>query len=379
IKKVGPNLYRARLDKRNRILFSIYHYNRDTYALILEYIANHAYEKSRFLKRGAEINEDKIPVIADLTKIEKEPLRYINPKLRSFNVLDKVLSFDDIQNEIYSIIPPFIIIGSAGSGKTALALEKIKETSGDILYVTKSLFLAKHSRNLYYANNYSNENQEIAFLSFEEFLESIHVPSEKEMDFYTFNEWFCRHSYGSKIKNPHKLFEEFRGVLTGAVTNKSRLDRNDYIALGVRQSIFTKTERGNVYDIFEKYLLFLKEGGYYDPNILSFEYQSLCVPQYDFIAVDEIQDITNVQLSLILKTLRFSNSFILCGDSNQIVPPNFFSWAKVKTHFYNKKASLVPDYNQRNPAAPDKLIFILNSNYRNSRQITAAANRILRL
>ena len=53
VKKVGENLYRAKLDRSNRLLFSIRRYKEEAYALILEYIANHAYEKSRFLRCGA--------------------------------------------------------------------------------------------------------------------------------------------------------------------------------------------------------------------------------------------------------------------------------------------------------------------------------------
>jgi hypothetical protein len=38
VKKVGPNLYRARLDSSNRLVFSLYRYQDKTYILVLEYI-----------------------------------------------------------------------------------------------------------------------------------------------------------------------------------------------------------------------------------------------------------------------------------------------------------------------------------------------------
>ena len=72
--------------------------------------------------------------------------------------------------------PPLVIIGSAGSGKIALTLEKMKHAVGDVLYVTQSSYLVKNSRDLYYAHNYDNEDQQVDFLSFQEFLESIYVP-----------------------------------------------------------------------------------------------------------------------------------------------------------------------------------------------------------
>ena len=52
--------YRARLDDANRLLFSLIRHQDEVCALILEVIANHDYDKSRFL-RGAVIDETKIP------------------------------------------------------------------------------------------------------------------------------------------------------------------------------------------------------------------------------------------------------------------------------------------------------------------------------
>ena len=80
VKKVGHNLYRARLDISNRLLFSLYRYQDHTYILVLEYIAHHAYNKSRFLRRGGTIDESKIPTLDHPDQAVAEPLAYINPQ-----------------------------------------------------------------------------------------------------------------------------------------------------------------------------------------------------------------------------------------------------------------------------------------------------------
>ncbi|MCZ6875413.1 MAG: UvrD-helicase domain-containing protein, partial [bacterium] len=369
VKKVGDNLYRARLDRRNRLLFSIYRYQGQAYVLALECIEQHAYEKSRFLRRGVTIDEDKLPALDSLAQVEAEPLIYLNPKLSTFHLLDKVLSFDDDQQTVYALPPPFIVIGSAGSGKTALTLEKMKESIGDILYVTRSPYLVHNSRNLYYALNYENDEQEVSFLSFAEYLASLRVPEGREMSVREFEQWFARHRAASKLKDSYQLFEEFKGVMTGPSTDTPYLCREDYLNLGVRQSIFFEAERQQVYDLFLKYLDFMHENGFYDANILSHQYMSLVAPRYDFIAVDEVQDLTNIQLQLILRCLRHPQHFILCGDSNQIVHPSFFSWSKLKSFFYR----------QEGLDAPTELIRILSTNYRNSVDVTEVANRILKL
>lgn len=369
IKKVGHNLYRARLDRSNRLLFSIHRYQDQAYILALECIEQHAYNKSRFLRRGAAIDETKIPTVESSDQVEAEPVIYINPKLSTFNLLNKVISFDDDQQAVYTLPPPFIVIGSAGSGKTALILEKMKEAPGDVLYVTRSPYLVHNSRDLYYALDYENDAQDVSFLSFAEYLASLRVPQGRELSFREFAQWFARHRSASRLRDPHQLFEEFKGVLTGTSINSPYLSRDDYLGLGIRQSIFSEQERELVYDLFLKYLEFMQENGYYDTNILSYQYLPLAEPRYDFVVVDEVQDLTTIQLQLILKSLRDPRHFILCGDSNQIVHPNFFSWSKLKSFFYQ----------QDDLDAPAELIRILNNNYRNSTNVTEVANRILKL
>ena len=91
-------------------------------------------------------------------------------------------------------------------------------------------------------------------------------------------------------------------------------------------------------------------------------------PIYDFVVVDEVQDITNIQLQVILKSLKKPDNFILCGDSNQIVHPNFFSWSGLKSMLYNS-ASL----------ETKKATRILQSNFRNSAAVTELANRLIRI
>ncbi len=366
IKKVGENLYRARLNRDDRLLFSFYRYREQTYALVLEYIKRHNYSGSRFLQRGVTIDEDKIPLITSLPDDQPE-LPYINTHNGRFNVLDKIISFDASQQEVFDLKPPMIIIGSAGSGKTVLTLEKMKAAVGDILYVTLSSFLVKNSRDLYFASQYENENQQVDFFSFQEYLESIRIPDGQPLEFAGFEIWFNRQR-NTKIKDAHKLFEEFKGVLTGPSLENAYLSRGAYLNLGVKQSIFLDGERAAVYDIFERYLSFMQDNNLYDSNILSHQYLQKVEARYDFVVIDEVQDLTNIQLYLILKSLHQPGDFVLCGDSNQIVHPNFFSWSKVKTLFYQQ------DFKQ-----DMDLIRILQTNYRNSPHVTEIANRVLRL
>src|SRR5215813_9257663 len=369
VKKVGPNLYRARLDRSNRLLFSLYRYQDEMYILVLEYIAYHAYNTSRFLRRGGTIDDSKIPALDHPEQAAAAPLAYLNPQLPTFHLLNKVLSFDDAQQAVYTLPPPCIVIGSAGSGKTALVLEKMKEAPGEVLYVTRSPYLVHTARNLYYALDYENDEQAVSFLSFAEYLASLRVPPGREMVFRDFAQWFARHRAASRLKDPHPLFEEFQGVITGPSTNSPYLSREAYLGLGIRQSIFAEDERPHVYDLFLKYLAFLQDNDYYDTNVLSYQYLPLVEPRYDFVVIDEVQDLTMIQLQLILKSLCEPHQFLLCGDANQIVHPNFFSWSTLKSFFYK----------QEGLDTPAELMRILHNNYRNAVNVTEVANRLLKL
>ena len=371
VKKLAEHdLYSARLDDSNRLIFKLVQYQQMRYALILEVVLNHVYDKSKFL-RGVKINEAKITHIESHTHINDEALPsvvYINPLDRRFHFLDKIISFDPEQQKTYKAHFPLIIIGPAGSGKTVLTLEKLKMFHGDGIYVTLSPYLSENARKLYHSNRYENKEQEISFLSFREFLETMRVPASKEISYSAFAHWLFRFPRQQRVADAHRLYEEFRGVITGATVDKPYLSREDYINLGVRQSICLDNERELVYSLFEKYLVFLKENGFYDPNILAHGYLKDVRQFYDFVVVDEVQDITNIQLQLILKSLKNPDNFMLCGDSNQIVHPNFFSWSGLKSMLYNSA-----EFETK------KITRILQSNFRNSRAITGLANRLIRI
>jgi superfamily I DNA/RNA helicase len=368
-KIVNSDFFRAKLDYENRLLFKFVSYGGKSYILLLEVIFNHEYEKSKFL-RGVKVDENRLKNILDIGKIDKSdtmPISYLNHNREHVHFLDKVISFDDTQDEILYFPPPIIIIGSAGSGKTALSLEKLKMMKGNILYTSLSSYLVENATEIYFSNNFSKDSQEIDFLSFHEFIESIEIPLTKEVTFKEFDNWFSRHKQTMSIKESYKIYEEFKGVLTGGVIDKNYLLKKDYLALGIKESIFTSRQREEIYTLFKKYLIFLKEKNYHDINILSHAYLKKADKRYDFVFIDEVQDLTNIQLFLILSTLKKSLQFVLSGDSNQIIHPNFFSWSHLKTMLFktNKK--------QLN------ILKILQTNYRNSPKITELSNNLLKI
>lgn len=358
--------YRAKLGDADRLLFSLVRHGDEVCALMLEVIANHDYDKSRFL-RGAAIDEGKIPDIgADEAIQDAHVLRYLHPERTGIHLLDKPISFDDTQEALYRQPAPLVIVGSAGSGKTALTLEKLKHAEGEVLYVTHSAFLAQSARDLYYANGFEHGSQDAVFLSYREFVESIHVPVGREATWRDFAGWYSRIRQNFKDIDAHQAFEEIRGVVAAGASGV--LTRDAYHALGVRQSIFPEKRRDPLYDLFEKYRAWLTEAKLYDLNLVAQDWQSRAAPRYDFVVIDEVQDITTVQLALVLKTLKKPGHFLLCGDSNQIVHPNFFSWSQVKSLFWTDPT-----------LAERQELRVLTTNFRNGLEATRVANQLLKI
>lgn len=379
VKKLhAGSYYRAKLDYANRLLLQFARVGDETVCLALEVIENHAYDRSRFL-RGAMVDEAKIeheaPVLPAASPPEVVPLRWLHDSRTQFHLLDKPIVFDDAQEDAYRLAAPLVLIGSAGSGKTAVTLAKLREASGRVLFVTLSSYLARAAQDLYAAHGYENPSQEVEFLSYREFLETLRVPVGREVTLAEFRGWFDRHRQAARVLgevDAHALYEEFRGVL-GAPPD-GPLDLAGYCALGARQSLLPPEQRPASHALFGRYRQWLDEAGLFDANLVSHAWRNdpaaLAEVGFDFIVIDEVQDLTPVQLALVLATLKQPGQFLLCGDSHQIVHPNFFSWSAVKSLFWHGLAGA---------AAQRQILHVLQANYRNTRRVTEVANRLLKL
>lgn len=342
----NSNYFRAKTDIKGRLLFQFGYINGISYIFLLEILTNHEYEKSQFLKGKKVLEED---FIFNEYNIENNI-----SKEKHFIYGGKFILFNKIQEDILYSPPPLIIVGSAGSGKTSIAIEKLRTLKNKVLYISLSQELVNNAKTI--CGKYKN----IDFLSFEQFINNIERQEGKAIDFYTFKKW----AYNNKIRDIEKHFEEFKGVLT-AEHNTKYISLDTYKKLGKNQSLFHEDEREEIYSKFTKYLQFLKENNIYDNNIAIYYLLKRTKELYDFVIIDEIQDFTNKEIALILTSLKNKHNFIFSGDSNQIIYSNFFSWSNLKTMLYNKSI--------------DVPINILQENYRNAINITKIANNLLKI
>jgi len=366
VKKLASSpYYRAKLDDANRLILQFLRHEGETVCLALEIVENHAYDRARFL-RGAVIDESRIEAEPVAGAPEAAAIRYVHQERASLHVLDKPISFDDAQDALLRAPAPLVVIGSAGSGKTALTLAKLREAAGTVAYITHSSYLAETARAIYFAHGWSREDQEADFLSHRELVESIRVPPGRPVTFRAFAGFFARHRREYRFADAHQCYEELRGVI--GAEPEGALSREAYLALGPRQSIFALAEREDLHALFGRYRAWLAEAGLYDPNLVSHAWLPLAEPRYDFVVIDEVQDMTNAELTLALRTLRRPGQFLLCGDANQIVHPNFFSWSRLKSLFFRDETR-----------GEGRRIGVLAANYRNARAVTRTANLLLEI
>jgi hypothetical protein len=365
----GRPYYRAKLDHDSRVLLQFVQQGSKRACLALEVFDQQSYDRSRFL-RGARVDEEQavgIEAVASNPLTQPAlPVRYLHPGRTEFHVLDKPISFDDRQAELFRLPLPMVLVGCAGSGKTALTLAKLRQLPGEVLYVTHSAYLAESAAALYFAHGYENTEQNVDFQSYRALLESIEVPAGKPVRLADFQGFFKRHEGMLRFTTAHQLFEELRGVLGADASGVLSLER--YLALGVRQSVYVSDQRRVVHAFFDKYTRWLADSGLYDSNLVALAYRPRAEPKYDAVVVDEVQDLTNTELSLVLASLKTPENFLLCGDANQIVHPNFFAWSKVKSLFYT-----------REDAALSAPIQVLEINYRSSRAVCQVANTLLKI
>jgi len=362
LKKLHGGYYRAKLSDAGRLLLQFVDWQGQRAALALEVLPNHEYERSRFL-RGAAVDESRIGAAEEA--LEFKPIKYLHPTRSTFALLDKPLSFDDAQDEVLRRRPPLVIVGSAGSGKTALLLQHLRAASGRVAYLTESAWLAQNARGLYVANDFDPGEQEADFLSLRQFIDSIEVPSTRAVTARDFAGFFERHRQRMRFTDAHRCFEEIRGVITAEAGGA--LSKEAYFAQGIRQSLFDGEQRELLYELYSRYLEWLDQAGLHEPNLVAHQWAAKVAPRYDFIAIDEVQDLTPALLALTLRTLKAPGSFVLAGDANQVVHPNFFSWAKVKSLFWHGLSGL---------GAPGDAS-VLQVSYRNSPEVTRIANRVL--
>ncbi len=146
---------------------------------------------------------------------------------------------------------------------------------------------------------------------------------------------------------------------------------NEYNSLGKKRAPNFIYSREDIYSIAEYYQQRLEQRGLEDEIDLCRKAISALKSanekyKYDLVVCDEVQDFSDIQLSLILRLADPFLNILFAGDTKQIINPSGFRWEEVKAKFYERGVT-VPD------------VSYLNLNFRCVGSIVKLANGLLDL
>lgn len=329
------HIYSFRLNSKARLLFTTYTSEKKSYLLVLEYLPEHDYQKSRFLQKGVlsrYLNKINSPATEhDSRHLTFQPIEskrgyptfeateIEGARIQSLDYFNQqFIQISSTQNEVLCKSLPVMIMGAAGSGKSYVALSLLRQfieqhPSSDeprrILYVTKSIDLMTEMKTIW--NEFYNASCEtpsssvnVDFMTYHQVLNHVleqPITDDKTNLFYTWFNGLPKSPWGSEI-----LFQEFR--ICSAYTQEK------YCKLGKHQSVLNGDERRQLYTCYTRYLAYLQEHSRIDPVIHSLSSDVSAV--FDRIVVDEAQILSLVQQQNLCRLAK-NAAIAYCFDPHQ--------------------------------------------------------------
>ena len=125
------------------------------------------------------------------------------------------------------------------------------------------------------------------------------------------------------------------------------LSAEEYLALGKKRAPGFLYDRREIYGIAEFYQDRLQRTGCWDEiDLCKAALQLLDGAReefsYDLVVCDEVQDLADIQISLLFRLASDPRNVVLTGDPRQIVNPTGFRWEEVKTKLYERGLAVPP-------------------------------------
>jgi tetratricopeptide (TPR) repeat protein len=125
------------------------------------------------------------------------------------------------------------------------------------------------------------------------------------------------------------------------------LSAEEYFALGKKRAPGFLYDRGEIYRIAEFYQdRLIRTGGWDEIDLCKAALQLLDGAReefsYDLVVCDEVQDLADIQISLLFRLASDPRNVVLTGDSRQIINPTGFRWEEVKAKLYERGLAVPP-------------------------------------
>ncbi len=193
---------------------------------------------------------------------------------------------------------------------------------------------------------------------YKKYLGGNHTSSGEE----AFTRGYVRESYSqgqiAKLKNlsSEVIYKEIYGAIYGSYNpsegEKDMLTQEEYIQK--RAGSFSRTECEVIYRLAKDFKVYLTRKGLTDNNFMSrlLLKNTNKLPSYSIAILDEVQDMTEINLHLIAS---ISRKLFTVGDALQMINPSYFSFNYLKRLLYQEDVTDVKE---------------LQNNYRNTKKIS---------
>ena len=139
------------------------------------------------------------------------------------------------------------------------------------------------------------------------------------------------------------------------------------LVLNSEYSVYDKAQRTVIHELCVLYDNWLVENKLYDDNDLARRVidRKSCEGKYDFAVLDEVQDLTEMQIYALYKICKNPSYMVFAGDIHQVINPTFFSEERIRKLYYSRNRKRSPVH-----------ISFLKKNYRSQDKIVDFANEL---
>ncbi|CQR46292.1 ATP-dependent DNA helicase PcrA [Paraliobacillus sp. PM-2] len=241
---------------------------------------------------------------------------------------------------------PFLLSGTAGSGKTTIVIHKLLEMdpTSTKLYVTYTKDLCKVAKQMFQrlVKGMDDEHKYLNHTHFKTFDELMRErQKDKAQDVVTRERFMSDHKKLARKKNIEKdfpalmMWEELRGVWKGGLYGKNYiLTEKEYLNLTDDQAPNFVGNRKKAYEQFLCYQTMLSQSHKIDEQDLLQEAIEFNNTSYNYIFCDEVQDLSMLHLKFLYELAgKKATNLFLTGDDQQILHHSGFRWPTVKDLF----------------------------------------------
>ena len=165
------------------------------------------------------------------------------------------------------------------------------------------------------------------------------------------------------------MFKQLNSYYDRIMIESPLIDKTTYLdKVKFKYSQYGHDTKNSIYEfVIKNYQEYLKDKSLYDDNDLSrlmINRVNDKIP-FDYILIDEVQDLTELQIYALTKQVKNKKNILMSGDVSQIINPNFFRQGRIGVLFRNLlNVNLNKD-------------LVLDENYRNSQTIVEVSKSLL--